>query len=196
MISRLKGTLLSREMERIEVETGGGVVYEVSVPLSIVERLPPVGGPLEIRTYQVVREDSVSLYGFLEAHERELFGRLLNAQGLGAAKALNMLSTYSARRLARALVEKDLAALTQVTGIGKKTAQKIALELADKVEDLALAPEGDEDAAADGTREAVSALVSLGYSFPEADRAVRQALEDGRPEGTEELIRRALATRE
>jgi len=195
VISRLKGTLLARDMERIEVETGGGVVYEVSVPLPIVERLPPVGAPVEIRTYQVVREDSVALYGFLEAHERELFGRLLNAQGLGAAKALNMLSTYSARRLARALVEKDLAALTQVTGIGKKTAQKIALELADKVEDLAVGPEGAEDAA-DGTREAVSALVSLGYSFPEADRAVRQALEDGRPEGTEELIRRALATRE
>ncbi|NIP59486.1 MAG: Holliday junction branch migration protein RuvA [Gemmatimonadetes bacterium] len=195
MISRLKGTLLAREMERIEVETGGGVVYEVWVPLSIVERLPPVGRAVEIRTYQVVREDSVALYGFLEPHERELFGRLLNAQGLGAAKALNMLSTYSARRLARALVEKDLAALTQVTGIGKKTAQKIALELADKVEDLAVGPEGAEDAA-DGSREAVSALVSLGYSFPEADRAVRQALEDGRPEGTEELIRRALATRE
>lgn len=197
MISRLKGILRTRETDRIEVETPGGVVYEVHLPLTVARRLPPQGKELEIRTLQVVREDSVALYGFLEAHERELFARLLQAKGLGAAKAISMLSTFSAQRLARALVEKDVAALTQVSGIGKKTAERIALELADKVEDLAVAPEKGAKEAAPAAREAVSALISLGYSFAEADEAVHRALEDGAGDGgTEELIRRALASRE
>ncbi|MDG2283361.1 MAG: Holliday junction ATP-dependent DNA helicase RuvA, partial [Longimicrobiales bacterium] len=138
MISRLQGTLLAREGERVELETNGGVVYEVEVPLTVLERLPVPGGALALRTVQVVTETSVALYGFIDAHERALFQRLLTASGVGAKVALAMMSTYSAERLARALVEKDTVALQQISGIGKKKAEKIALDLADKVADLAI----------------------------------------------------------
>lgn len=194
MISRLKGTLLVREPERIEVETSGGVVYEVTVPRTVMERLPARGADVEIRTFQVVREDSVALYGFLKPEERDLFSRLLGARGVGPSVAVTMLSTFSVPRLARVLVEKDTAALTQVSGVGKKTAEKIFLELSDKVQDLAVAPEETEEAGP--AREAVSALVNLGYSFSDADAAVRRVLDDGdAPASSEELIRRALANR-
>lgn len=199
MISRLKGTLLTRTPERVEVETAGGVVYEVEVPLTVFQRLPAVGTAVEIRTLQVVREDSMSLYGFLDALEREVFRRLLGTSGVGAKLALSMLSTYTAQRLARALVEKDVTALKQVSGVGKKTAERIVLELADKVVDLAV---GDALEGADagtggvrGSQAAVQALVALGYSFTDADDAVRSVLADGEVSSTDELIRKALGRR-
>ena len=201
MISRLKGTLISRELDHVEVETAGGVVYEIWIPLSILERLPKPPAPdFEIRTFQVVREESLTLYGFLEPSERDLFSRLLGASGVGPKVALAMLSTYSVRRLAQALVEKDVTALTQVSGIGKKTAEKIVLELADKVEDLAVGAGGLDGAGADagtgpGAQEAVGALVALGYTFVDADAAVRRVLADGEAVSTDELVRRALAKR-
>ena len=136
MISRLQGKLLSRNVTCVEIETSGGVVYEVEVPLTVLQRLPSPGGSVELRTLQVVTESSVALYGFSHGHERLLFQRLLTATGVGAKLALAMMSTYSAERLARALVEKDSTALQQVSGIGKKKAEKIALDLADKVADL------------------------------------------------------------
>ena len=192
MISRLQGTVLAREPERVEIETKGGVVYEVEVPLTVLERIPAPGGTLELRTQQVVTDSSVALYGFIDAHERTLFQRLLTASGVGAKVALAMMSTYTAERLARALVEKDVPALRQVSGIGKKKAEKIALELADKVTDLAtVTPAAPGDPS--GAQEAVQALISLGYSFPDADQAVRSVLEVEVPDTTEELIRRALA---
>ena len=194
MISRLQGTLLGREGERVEVETRGGVVYEVEAPLTVLERLPSPGGAIELRTVQVVTETSVALYGFIDPHERALFRRLLTASGVGAKVALAMMSTYSAERLARALVEKDTVALQQISGIGKKKAEKIALDLADKVADLAIVtPRVGDGGPANGAQEAVQALVALGYSFGEADKAVRDVLETGVPETTEELIRQALA---
>ena len=196
MISRLKGTLISRELDHVEIETPGGVVYLIRIPLSILERIPKPPAPdFAIRTLQVVREESLTLYGFIESFERELFIRLLSASGVGPKVALAMLSTYSARRLARALAEKDIAALTQVSGVGKKTAERIILELADKVEDLAIGPEGEPGGPPAGAQEAVAALVTLGYSFPDADSAVRNALAEGEAESTDELIRRALAKR-
>lgn len=194
MISRLQGTLLAREGERVELETNGGVVFEVEVPLTVLERLPVPGGALELRTVQVVTETSVALYGFIDAHERALFQRLLTASGVGAKVALAMMSTYSAERLARALVEKDTVALQQISGIGKKKAEKIALDLADKVADLAILTPTRADAGSAGeAQEAVQALVALGYSFGDADKAVRDVLESGAPDTTEDLIRRALA---
>ena len=192
LISRLKGTLLSRDLTTVEVETPAGVIYEVEVPLTIQERLPPVGHPVELRTQQVVREDSITLYGFLEPHERDLFRRLLNANGVGAKMAVAMLSTFSARRLARALADKDLAALSQVQGVGRKKAEKFALELADRVQDLALGPEG-APLASPAVAEAVSALVALGFSVTAADAAVRKAFKGGGEMSTEELIRQVLS---
>ena len=192
MISRLHGTLLTRASDRVEIETGGGVVYEVEVPLKVLERMPTPGAQVEVRTLQVVTDSSVALYGFVEAHERTLFQRLLSASGVGAKVALAMMSTYSAERLARALVEKDVVALQQVTGIGKKKAEKIALELSDRVADLAIVTPTDPDHAG-GAQAAVNALVALGYTFGDADQAVRRVLDDETPDSTEELIRRALA---
>ena len=176
----------------MEVETSGGVVYEVKVPLTVDERLPAVGGAVELRTVQVTRVDSVSLYGFLETHERELFKRLLTASGVGTNLALAMLSTFPARRLAQALAEKDLGALMQVSGVGKKKAERIALELSEKVRDLALVSDG-VSGALHGAEGAVSALVALGYGFSDADALVRNALKKGGDLSTEELIREALS---
>ena len=192
MISRLQGKLLSRDAACVEVETSGGVVYEVEVPITVLQGLPSPGGSVELRTLQVVTENSIALYGFSNAHERLLFQRLLTATGVGAKLALAMMSTYSAERLARALVEKDYTALQQVSGIGKKKAEKIALDLADKVADLAIVTPV-VDGVTGGAQDAVQALVNLGYSFSVADTAVRAVLEDGVPDSTEELVRRALS---
>ena len=193
MISRLQGKLLSRDAACVEIETSGGVVYEVEVPITVLQGLPSPGGSVELRTLQVVTENSIALYGFSNAHERLLFQRLLTATGVGAKLALAMMSTYSAERLARALVEKDSTALQQVSGIGKKKAEKIALDLADKVADLAIVTPV-MDGVTGGARGAVQALVNLGYSFSVADTAVRAVLEeDGVPDSTEELVRRALS---
>jgi Holliday junction DNA helicase RuvA len=194
MISRVNGTLLTRQPDRVEIETPGGVVYEIEIPLTVFQNLPTVGNPISLRTYQVVTDSSVALYGFTEAAERKLFQRLLGASGVGAKLALAMMSTYTVERLARALVEKDVTALQQVSGVGKKKAEKIALELSDKVTDLAIVtPSGRATQGTPGSQEAVKALVALGYSFAEADAAVRAVLAEGVPESTDALIRKALA---
>jgi Holliday junction DNA helicase RuvA len=161
------------------------------VPLTVLQRLPGTGDTIELRTMQVVTDSSSTLYGFMSALERTLFQRLLTASGIGGKVALAMMSTFPAERLARAIVEKDTVALRQVPGIGKKTAEKLVVELSDRVADLAVAstPAGRDLGAA---QEAVQALVSLGYSFGDADKAVRRALEAGPVGSTEELIRRAL----
>ena len=104
MISRLQGKLLSRDAACVEVETSGGVVYEVEVPITVLQGLPSPGGSVELRTLQVVTESSIALYGFSSAHERLLFQRLLTATGVGAKLALAMMSTYSVERLALSLI--------------------------------------------------------------------------------------------
>ncbi|HSM60509.1 MAG TPA: Holliday junction branch migration protein RuvA [Longimicrobiales bacterium] len=196
MISRLRGVLLTREPDSVEVETAGGVVYDVEVPLTVLQRLPSAGSAVELRTVQVVTESSVTLYGFVDDIERTLFQRLLTASGVGGKLALSMMSAFRADRLARALVEKDLGALQQVSGVGRKKAEKLVLELADKVADLAAAAMGPAGApAAAGTQEAVRALVALGYSFADADQAVRRALEDGTDASADAILRRALTYR-
>lgn len=192
MISRVQGTLLTRDSSRVEVETRGGVVYEVEVPLTVLQRLPDAGDLVELRTVQIVTESSVALYGFLSVHERSLFQRLLTATGVGPKLALSMMSTYSAERLARALIDKEIAVLTQVPGVGRKTAEKLAVELSDRIADLAFITPS-EPSGLHVAQEAVQALISLGYTFGDADKAVRLALDQGTPASAEELIRRALA---
>jgi Holliday junction DNA helicase RuvA len=194
LISRLKGRLLTREADgTVEVETDGGVVYEVDVPLSVLQRLPTTGASVELRTLQIVKEDSITLFGFLDRKERELFRRLMGAHGVGARLAFQMLSAYAAPRLARAIAEKDVTALKQVSGVGKKTAEMIVLTLSDKVADLAIG-EAEVGAESPGlAQEAVAALVALGFAFADADKAVRGVLEDGGADSSETLIRKALA---
>lgn len=193
MISRLRGTLLSREEGKVEVATPGGVVYEVEVPLSVAERLPPLGQEVELRTVMVVREDVQELYGLLDAGERALFQRLLGTKGVGGKNAVNMLSTFPASRLVRVLTERNVAALTQVSGIGKKTAERLVLELSDRVKDLEMGAESV--AMADGTEAAVKALTALGMTAQEAERAVRAVLNKEGVLETDELVRKALANR-
>lgn len=198
MISRLKGILLTRDPEGVEIETSGGVVYEVEVPLTVLQRLPKPGDAVDLRTVQVVTDSSVALYGFVDALERELFQRLVTASGVGGKLALALMSAYRADRLARALVEKDLAALQQVSGVGRNKAEKLVVELADKVADLAVTSPGGGAGApgGSGAQEAVKALVALGYTFADADQAVRKAMEEGATGGTaDELIRKALSFR-
>jgi Holliday junction DNA helicase RuvA len=197
MISRIKGILVSNDLDRVEVETAGGLVYRIDVPLTVLERLPAVGAAVELRTVYVVREDSATLYGFVEESERELFTRLTSTSGVGAKLGLAMMSTYAAHRLAQALAERDVAALTQVPGIGRKTAERLTLELADKVQDLAVAAgaRSGGDGAPAVAQEAVAALVALGYSFADADAAVREVLRDAGTDSADEIIRLALGRR-
>ena len=197
MISRLRGQLLSRDAEGlVEVETAGGVVYEAEVPLTVLQRIPEPGASIELRTLQVVRDDSVALFGFLGIGERELFRRLMVVKGVGPKLALKMLSAYAAPRLARALAEKEVAALQQVSGVGKKTAERLILELWDKVADLAMeGPGGAGVPTPPLAQEAISALVALGYNFADADAVVRRVLESEEAQSADELIRKALEWR-
>ena len=197
MISRLRGQLLTRSADgRVEIETPGGVVYEVAVPLTVLQRIPAPGSAVEVRTVQIVREDALDLYGFLDESERELFRRLMTVSGIGPKLALQLLSMYNGRRLARALAEKDGGALQQVSGVGRKTAERLVLELSDKVADLAVGGlEVATGVAAPVAQEAVAALVALGYAFADADDAVRRVLENGGADSAEELIRKALQER-
>ena len=193
MISRIRGTLLVRELDRVEVLTPGGVGYDISVPRSVFESLPVPGSEVELRTFQVVREDAVLLFGFLEESDRLVFARLLTASGVGPRLALSLLSALPAPRLVRAIRERDLTALTAVAGVGKKTAERISLDLANRLDDIAVAAAGPAAKGA-GAEEALRALTVLGFSPGDADRAIREALEEeGRPADAQELIRAALA---
>ncbi|HSL72361.1 MAG TPA: Holliday junction branch migration protein RuvA [Longimicrobiales bacterium] len=193
MISRLRGTLVRRDLGVVEVATAGGVTYQVEIPLTVYERLPREGADLELRTYQVVREDALELYGFLEPGERALFGRLLSASGVGPKLALNMLSTLSPAKLIAAITSKDIATLRQIPGLGSKKAERLTVELADRLDDLAVATTAPR---AEGrtAEEAVGALVALGYTASEATIAVRRALDEhGKLLGID-LIKAALAS--
>ena len=192
MISRIRGTLIRREPGIVEVMTGGGVAYEIEVPLTTYEKLPREGAEVELRTQHVVREDSVTLYGFLTAGERAVFARLLTASGVGPRLALSMLSAFPPERLVRAILEKDVASLRQIPGLGTKKAERLIVELGDRLDDLAVAALGETQAG--GTAEsAVSALVALGYAPAEAGAAVRRALDEHGAITGAELIRAALA---
>jgi holliday junction DNA helicase RuvA len=192
MISRIRGTLLRRDTDRIEVMTPGGVGYELEIPLSVFEKLPRTGGDVELLTHHVVREDDALLFGFIEDGERELFARLLGASGVGPRLALALMSTLTPSALVRALTDRDVATLVQVPGVGRKTAERLALELGDKVEGLGLRAGASVKGAA--AQEAVGALVALGYSQMDASTAVRKSIEqDGPEDDAKQLIRKALA---
>lgn len=191
MISRIRGTLTERDLDRVEVMTAGGVGYDISIPRTVYSRLPGAGEEIELQTFQVVREDAVLLFGFVESVEREVFSRLLTASGVGPRLALAMLSAMPADRLVRAIRERDVVALTAVSGVGKKTAEKLAVELSSRFDDL-MVPAEPGLASAAGLEEARRALTVLGFSTPDADRAVRAALRERGDLGTEELVRVAL----
>lgn len=192
MISRVRGTLLRRELGVAEVLTPGGVAYDIEIPLTVYERLPREGADVELRTVQVVREDDVTLYGFLDDVERATFARLLTASGVGPRLALNMLSTLPPDRLVRAIRERDVASLRRIPGLGTKKAERLVVEMADRLDDLAAAHVG-ERARDRGAEEAVAALVALGYTASEATAAVRAVLDQRTDIGGIDLIKAALA---
>jgi Holliday junction DNA helicase RuvA len=195
MIARLEGTLAGQGVDRIELRTVSGVTYEVMVPLTVLSALPRVGGELSLFTAMVVREDAWTLYGFTNADERKLFQRLMGTTGVGPSLAMNLLSTLTGERLVRAVRDGDLATLTQVPRVGKKLAERLVLELRDKLDGaMEGAAPGAAIPAGSPSADAVRALVALGYQTADAERAVRRALE-GAPKGetTADLIRRSLA---
>jgi Holliday junction DNA helicase RuvA len=165
----------------------------VSIPLGTFESLPPRGDPVTLFTHLVVRDDEWSLYGFSTSRERTVFRRLLGATGVGPALALGMLSRFSADRLVRAIREKDVDTLQSVPRVGRKKAQQLVLDLADKLDDLSGDGAPGLTPSAPGADHAVRALVSLGVTPADADKAVREAMAAGG--GTADLaglIRSAL----
>lgn len=191
MISRVRGELIVRDLERVEVMTSGGIGYEISIPTTVFERLPRLGEQVTLRTYHLVREDAVMLFGFLDETEKTVFIRLLTINGVGPRLALAMLSSMSAESVVRAVRERNVAALTAVSGVGKKTAERVVLELTGKLDDLAFASSalGQRAPAAE---EALRALTALGVTQSDADRAVRAAIQERGSLSAPELIREAL----
>jgi Holliday junction DNA helicase RuvA len=167
------------------------VGYEVTVPLGVMEKLPAVGERVTLATELVVREDAQFLFGFLTETEKRFFQRLLGVSGVGPRTALALLSTLGVERGSRAIKARDIATLASVSGIGKKTAERLALELADRMGELA---EGAAPPVAGPAEAAVRALERLGYSPAEADKAVRQVLagDGGIASDSAALVRRAL----
>jgi len=195
LISRIAGKLVAKELDRVEIFTSGGVAYELAIPLGVYETLPRVGEIVELQTHLVVREDAFLLFGFATVNEKRVFQRLLTANGVGPSLALGLLSTLSADRLVRAIREKDIATLQGVPRVGKKKAERLVLDLSDKLDDVAgtvsISGPRAEDASAE---DAIRALVSLGYATVDAEKAVRSVLDTGPVKLTApELIRAALA---
>ncbi len=194
MISQVFGRLATKELDHVEIITEGGVGYELSIPLSAYEGLPKVGDTATLHTHLVVREDGWQLFGFTTPYERRVFRRVLDAKGVGPSLALGMLSALSAERLVRAIREKDVVTLQSVPRVGRKKAEQLVLDLADKLDDLGGEPTGGPRPEGAGAEDAIRALVSLGYTLADADKAVRAALDtNGRAQSATELIRNALA---
>jgi Holliday junction DNA helicase RuvA len=189
MITSVSGTLAEREGEAVVIHTDGGIGYEVTVPLGVFERLPARGARCALFTELVIREDAWTLYGFDSTGERTIFQRLLGATGLGPRLALAILSTLGPERTVRSIQGKDVAALSTVTGIGKKRAEKLIVELSDRFADVPLAPAVRPGRPAD---EAARALVTLGYAPAAADDAVRAVLARDKTEDVAALVRQAL----
>ena len=187
MIVRLNGTIISRQPPLVVVEVGG-VGYEVEVPLSVFDRLPQAGEPVVLLTHMVVREDSQTLYGFLGDSDRQLFRELLKVSGVGPRLALAILSGVSGDDFALMVEAGDARALTRLPGIGKKTAERLILEMRGRLPDRD--QEGAATPAGDAAGEARAALTALGYSAAEALKMVRAVGETNQP--AEALIRAAL----
>ena len=197
MITFLEGVVVEKDPTRVVLNVGG-VGYEVFIPLSSYDRLPAPGDACKILTYDHVREDIHALYGFLTAEERRMFLMLLNISGIGPKLALTALSGLSIRDLKAAIAQADVKRLSSISGIGKKTAERIVVELRDKLgageamEAITAQEEMTPENAR--TRDAILALVSLGYKQAEAQQLVRAAVAGAKPDATvEEIVRRALA---
>lgn len=193
MISYLEGKLIEKSPTLAVVDVNG-VGYGVNIPLSTYEKLNNIGERVKLLTYQHVREDTLQLYGFLTPEEKETFKLLLTVSGIGPKSALGVLSCISVEDFQRSILEEDIDVLTSISGIGNKTAQRLVVELKEKLGkmDLKRLKVGERiDTEED---EAISALVSLGYTRLEAKRAILQVM--GKSKGklsVEELVKKALS---
>lgn len=197
MIAYLSGKLLEKHTNAAIVETNG-VGYEVAIPLSTFYELGDVGSDVSLRIYTHVREDAIQLFGFKTLRERDLYLRLISVQGIGAKSGITMLSGMSADEIIMAIRTNDLARLTSIPGVGRKTAERLVIELRDKVGELS----GDGTALDAASRtalpadavfeDALSALVNLGYQRAAAEKALNQAAQEGTEISVQKLLRRSL----
>jgi len=188
MIGFLRGVILRKQPPHLLIDVHG-VGYEVEAPMSTFYNLPDAGGEITLYTHLVVREDAQVLFGFGSEAERRFFRSLIRVNGVGPKLALTILSGISVDGFVRCVRENDTAALTRLPGIGKKTAERLVVEMRDRLEDTG-APAATTGVASHPRDEALSALVSLGYKPQEASHMLQAIKETGL--SSEELIRRAL----
>ena len=190
MIARLEGLLIEKTPEAVVLDVSG-VGYEVRVPLSTFLELPDAGKTVSLRVHTYVREDAIHLFGFCTDPERTGFRLLLGINGVGPRLALAVLSGIPVPRLVAAVRSSDVAALRGIPGVGLKTAQRMLVELRDKIDRLDVAPEAASGEDVEGST--ISALLNLGYPRSQAEKVVRTALERlGEKPGIEDLVREAL----
>jgi Holliday junction DNA helicase RuvA len=197
LIAFLRGSILEKHPNRIVVDVNG-VGYDVFVPLSTFYGLGDTGSPISVRIHTHVREDALLLYGFATLLEQELFERLIGVSGIGPKVALAVLSGIEPPELIRAIERGDLARLTAIPGVGKKTSERIVLELKDRLPRAQIAPPAPGDAASGSPvvrGDVVSALVNLGYHRPLAEKAAEAAMNTLGPvaeHGFERTLKQAL----
>lgn len=197
MIGHLRGTLLEKTPNRVVVDAGG-VGYEVLIPISTYTALPDEGAGAALRIFTHVREDTLTLFGFATPEEKNVFERLISVSGIGPKLGLQVLSGLPTMDLVSAIRSGDVGRLVRIPGVGKKTAERIVLELRDKltgVEQPAAAAQAIEPGPALShlERDVLSALVNLGCARPAAEEAIRKAQAQGAPEEFEPFFRAALA---
>ena len=197
MIAFLSGKLISKQANTVIVDVGG-VGYEVMIPLSTFYELGEIGADVQLRIYTSVREDAIQLFGFRTTRERELYLKLISVQGIGPKSGIAMLSGMSGDEIISAIRTDDLARLVTIPGIGRKTAERLVIELRDKVGELSdgsaprtSASQVPADSVFD---DALSALVNLGYQKNAAEKALQQAVKDGAEVSVQKLLRAALQT--
>jgi Holliday junction DNA helicase RuvA len=201
MIAHLSGTLFSKQATSVILDVGG-VGYEVTIPLSTFYDLEDSGSKVELRIYTHVREDTLQLFGFKTVRERDLFLKIISVSGIGPKLGITLLSGMSADELIGAIRSNDLARLTGIPGIGRKTAERLVIELREKVEALTTAQLEEELSARaavsgeptqDSVRaDALSALVNLGYQRTAAEKAIDGAMMEGGDVTVENVLRRVL----
>lgn len=189
MIGFLKGTLISKQPPLLVLDVGG-VGYEVEAPMSTFYDLPDPGEPLQLVTHLVVREDAHILYGFASESERALFRNLLKVSGVGARIALGVLSGITVEGFRQCVLDKDVAMLTRLPGVGRKTAERLLVEMADRLPDEDESGGNGIERRSDAETEAHGALLALGYKPTEAVRMLKDL--DTAQLGAEGLIREAL----
>lgn len=197
MIAYLSGKLLEKSANSVIVDVGG-VGYEVAIPLSTFYELGEVGEDVQLRIYTHVREDVIQLFGFSSERERSLYLKLISVQGVGAKSGITMLSGMNADEIIAAIRSDNLAKLTAIPGVGRKTAERLVIELRDKVGELsasaAAAPGAGPKPAgeADAFDDALSALVNLGYQRNAAEKAIQDIRREGADQNVQKILRSAL----